>query len=84
VHRERERAIFGEKTPFYGWLYPPFFLFVAAGLALMSYPVALAVRQGVSLLLFSCRSGRSCGATLRPAARHRQDKKRYQTSCGCC
>ena len=52
VHRERERAIFGEKTPFYGWLYPPFFLFVAAGLALMSYPIALAVWQGVSLLLY--------------------------------
>ena len=52
VHRERERAIFGEKTPFYRWLYPPFFLFVAAGLALMSYPIALAVWQGVSLLLY--------------------------------
>jgi hypothetical protein len=51
-HRERERAIFGEKTPFYGWLYPPVFLFVAAGLALMPYPVALAVWQGVSLLLY--------------------------------
>jgi alpha-1,2-mannosyltransferase len=51
-HRERERAIFGESTPFYGWLYPPFFLFVAAGLALMPYPVALAVWQGVTLLLY--------------------------------
>src|SRR6187455_2493694 len=29
----REQAIFGEKTPFYGWHYPPFFLFVAAALA---------------------------------------------------
>jgi glycosyl transferase family 87 len=53
-HRERERAIFGESTPFYGWLYPPFFLFVAAGLALMPYPVALAVWQGVTLLLYVC------------------------------
>jgi alpha-1,2-mannosyltransferase len=67
VHRERERAIFGEKTPFYGWLYPPFFLFVAAGLALMSYPVALAVWQGVSLLLYLLsirailRNPASCG-----------------------
>ena len=25
----RERAIFGENTPFYGWHYPPFFLFIA-------------------------------------------------------
>ena len=26
----REQAIFGPDTPFYGWHYPPFFLFVAA------------------------------------------------------
>src|SRR5262245_61259001 len=26
----REQAIFGADTPFYGWHYPPFFLFVAA------------------------------------------------------
>jgi len=51
-HRERERAIFGETTPFYGWLYPPFFLFVAATLALMPYPLALAAWQGMSLLLY--------------------------------
>ena len=31
----REQRIFGEATPFYGWHYPPFFLFVAAALALM-------------------------------------------------
>jgi len=31
----REREIFGEKTPFYGWHYPPFFLWLAAALALM-------------------------------------------------
>src|ERR1700730_500719 len=30
----REQAIFGAATPFYGWLSPPFFLFVAAALAL--------------------------------------------------
>src|ERR1700719_4415901 len=29
----REQAIFGAATPFYGWHYPPFFLFVAAGRA---------------------------------------------------
>ena len=33
----REQAIFGAATPFYGWLYPPFFLFIAAVLALMPY-----------------------------------------------
>jgi Glycosyltransferase family 87 len=32
----REQAIFGPDTPFYGWHYPPFFLFVAAGLALLT------------------------------------------------
>ena len=33
----REKEIFGADTPFYGWHYPPFFLFVAAPLALMPY-----------------------------------------------
>src|SRR5579863_9761652 len=33
----REQAIFGIATPFYGWHYPPFFLLVAAPLALLPY-----------------------------------------------
>src|SRR5580700_282282 len=37
----REQAIFGATTPFYGWHYPPFFLFVAAALALLPYVPAL-------------------------------------------
>src|SRR5258708_1777083 len=41
----REQAIFGAATPFYGWHYPPFFLFVAAALALMPYTLALLVWQ---------------------------------------
>jgi len=48
----REQRIFGEATPFYGWHYPPFFLFVAAALALMPYGVALAVWQAVTLCLY--------------------------------
>ena len=48
----REQAIFGDQTPFYGWHYPPFFLFVAAALATMPYLVALAVWQGVTLGLY--------------------------------
>ena len=48
----REQAIFGEETPFYGWHYPPFFLFIAAPLALMPYPWALAVWQGVTFALY--------------------------------
>ncbi len=48
----REQRIFGEATPFYGWHYPPFFLFVAAALALMPYGIALAVWQAVTLALY--------------------------------
>jgi glycosyl transferase family 87 len=47
-----EQAIFGEKTPFYGWHYPPFFLALAAALALMPYQLALIVWQGVTLALY--------------------------------
>jgi alpha-1,2-mannosyltransferase len=45
----REQAIFGASTPFYGWLYPPFFLFIAAVLALMPYGAALATWQTMTL-----------------------------------
>src|SRR5271170_3247386 len=48
----RERALFGEATQFYGWHYPPYFLFVAGALAEMPYGLALAVWQAVSLGLY--------------------------------
>jgi len=48
----REQAIFGSATPFYGWHYPPFFLGVAALLALMPYWLALIAWQGVTLLFY--------------------------------
>jgi alpha-1,2-mannosyltransferase len=48
----REQAIFGASTPFYGWLYPPFFLFIAAMLALMPYAAALAAWQAMTLGLY--------------------------------
>jgi Glycosyltransferase family 87 len=48
----REQDIFGDKTPFYGWHYPPFFLFLAAALATMPYLLALAVWQGVTFALY--------------------------------
>lgn len=48
----REQAIFGATTPFYGWHYPPFFLFVAAALAMLPYGAALLVWQGGSFLLY--------------------------------
>jgi len=45
----REQAMFGAATPFYGWLYPPSFLLVAAALALMPYGAALAAWQSATL-----------------------------------
>jgi alpha-1,2-mannosyltransferase len=48
----RERAIFGEATQFYGWHYPPYFLFVAAALAWMPYGLALFVWQAITLGLY--------------------------------
>lgn len=48
----REQAIFGPATPFYGWHYPPYFLFVAAVLALMPYGLALFVWQAATLGLY--------------------------------
>src|SRR3954463_1762110 len=47
-----EQAIFGEKTPFYGWHYPPFFLALAAALALIPYHLALLVGRGWRLFFF--------------------------------
>jgi alpha-1,2-mannosyltransferase len=48
----REGLIFGPETPFYGWHYPPFFLGLAAMLALMPYWLALLVWQGATLALY--------------------------------
>src|SRR5271170_5281601 len=48
----RERSIFGEATQFYGWHYPPYFLLVAAALALLPYGLALAVWQAVTLGIY--------------------------------
>ena len=48
----REQAIFGPKTQFYGWHYPPYFLGLAALFAAMPYPLALALWQGVTLVLY--------------------------------
>jgi hypothetical protein len=61
----REQTIFGQATQFYGWHYPPFFLFVAAALALMPYGLALAVWQAVTLGLYLL----TIGAIVAPARR---------------
>jgi alpha-1,2-mannosyltransferase len=50
----REQAIFGPATQFYGWHYPPFFLGLAALLALMPYALSLTVWQGATLALYLC------------------------------
>lgn len=48
-----EIAVFeGRDVPFFGWHYPPFFLMVAALLALMPYALALACWLAVSLPAF--------------------------------
>lgn len=48
-----EKAVFeGRDVPFYGWHYPPFFLMVAALLALMPYALALLCWLAVSLPAF--------------------------------
>src|SRR5258708_31398430 len=48
----REQAIFGEATQFYGWHYPPYFLFVAAALTWMPYGLALFGWQAITLGLY--------------------------------
>jgi alpha-1,2-mannosyltransferase len=52
VHYAREQQIFGAATPYYGWLYPPIFLLLAAPLALMPYLLALAVWQISTFALY--------------------------------
>lgn len=51
-HFTREQALFGQDTQFYSFLYPPFFLIVAAALALLPYGTALALWQATTLLIY--------------------------------
>lgn len=52
AHHAREQRQFGEKTPYYSWNYPPVFLLIAAPLALLPYPLALALFQAAGLALY--------------------------------
>jgi alpha-1,2-mannosyltransferase len=52
AHFAREQQLFGAATPYYGWLYPPIFLLIAAPLALLPYPLALIVWQGASFAFY--------------------------------
>jgi hypothetical protein len=65
AHYARERQLFGATTPYYGWLYPPIFLLIATLLALMPYPLALALWQSSSFALYLF----TISAILRPARR---------------
>ncbi len=47
-----EQALFGPATPLYGWHYPPFFLLVAAPLAMLPYRAALILWQFSTLILY--------------------------------
>lgn len=51
-HLAAERAIFGAKTPFYGWHYPPFLLLLATPLARLPYLAALFVWQALTFALY--------------------------------
>ena len=51
-HFAREKAIFGSATPYYSFQYPPVFLLIAAVLAQVPYPLALALWQGATLVLY--------------------------------
>jgi hypothetical protein len=48
----REQTLFGAATPFYGWHYPPYFLFIAGALAKMPYGLALVVWQASTFALY--------------------------------
>jgi hypothetical protein len=52
AHYAREQQIFGAAIPYYGWLYPPIFLLLATPLALLPYPLALALWQGASFAFY--------------------------------
>jgi hypothetical protein len=52
LQHAREQNLFGAATPFYGWHYPPFFLFIAGALALLPYGLALVAWQGATLILY--------------------------------
>ncbi|MEW6641680.1 MAG: glycosyltransferase family 87 protein [Pseudomonadota bacterium] len=57
-HHGRQQQTFGAATPYYAWQYPPIFLLVAAPLAALPYPAALALWQGATLLLYLWVIGR--------------------------
>ncbi len=77
IHYARQQQLFGAATPYYAWPYPPFFLFIAAPLAVLPYWLALAVWQAASFafyltvigtILRRARAGAAAWVWLAPAA----------------
>ena len=69
AHYARQQQIFGARTPYYAWFYPPFLLFVAAPLALLPYPAALVIWQAATLAFYVG----VIGAILQPIRQSRPD-----------
>jgi alpha-1,2-mannosyltransferase len=69
AHYARQQQIFGAKTPYYAWFYPPFLLFIAAPLALLPYPAALILWQAATLAFYVW----VIGAILQPIRQSRPD-----------
>ncbi len=76
-HHARQKQIFGDATPFFGWHYPPFFLFVAAALALLPYVPALVVWQAATLPLYllAIRATLFSDLPLKGGGRSRSDRE---------
>ncbi len=51
-HAAKQRSLFGDPDAFFPWSYPPFFLALAAALALLPYALALIAWQGATLALY--------------------------------
>jgi alpha-1,2-mannosyltransferase len=68
-HLAEQRSFFGPQTDVYGWHYPPYFLALAALLALLPYAAALAVWQLATLPLYLAGIAR----ILRESGRSRRD-----------
>ena len=83
THHARQQEIFGANTPFYGWHYPPFFLFIAAALALLPYGARAGGLGHDDLPALSrSRSARSCACANRRRTLART--RAPSTRCGCC
>lgn len=52
IHHARELQLFGPRAPYYAWFYPPFFLLLAAPLAVFPYLSALATWQLATFALY--------------------------------